>query len=1064
MRFRCLVEGAVLVTAATIFFGLTANAQDSRTVTEPVFPATCSTLQAQQAIVSGEPASETSFDTARLQSALTGCAKGQAVELQTSGTNNAFLIQPITIPTGVTLLVDGGVTVFASRNPADYQVSGAETCGTVGTAGNGCNPLFNIAGNASSTGAGIMGYGVIDGRGEDKLLVNGTASANAWWDIAIQAQEKSGGAQNNFVMLAASKASNFTLYKITFKNSPMFHVTWKGSGSNGLTVWGMKIITPFSARNSDGIDPDGSNITITNSSISDGDDNIAISASSAASNITISNDNTYSGHGISVGSITDGGLSNMMVTNINQAGTAIDNNGIALRLKATPGNGGLLENITYQNICMQNHQTLIVITPVYNGVTTGSSIPQFSNITFTNVHGLTNGLMSIVGFDATHLTTLNLNNFVFDTLTAANLSPAFADDTITLGPGPVSPAFLQSLTGTGVSYNGSVTAQNTAPYPCSASTFTFLVGELYLSTAATTNLSTETVPGPGTVTLNAMLQPAMSQVTYMNSTGTAAPTAAVQFMEGTNVVGTAALGGNGTIASLTLTGVAAGTHTYTAQYPGDSNYAAYPFGSVTVTVSPFSTASTTALMASPSPVQSGSSSVLTATVTGMQSNALPTGMVNFFDGPTMIGSAALGTAASGLAVNATLSTVLNGPGAHSLSAQYIGDANNAASTSSAVTVTVSPTAAPSTTTLTASPSTVQAGSSTALIATVAGTSTTAAPTGTVNFFDGTTMIGSAAAGAASGTKVSAMLSTVLNGPGTHSLSAQYAGDANNGASTSTSVAVTVTAIPTVTTLSLASSSIAASANEALGVTVTSAAGVPSGTVTFFNGTSSLGTATLANGAASLMVVSNTVGLETISAAYSASGNFGASTSSALPLTVVTPLVLGLSPATVTVAAGASGTTTISATPAAGFSGTVNFTCSSPVAYVTCTLTPVSQIISSTAAVQSTLTVSVAATLSQVTPAILRGDSRSIVLSWFLPFGAVSLLGFVRPARRFRRTIYLWMVFLSVAVMGIVGCGGSAAGSSTPPAPSAPSGSQVVTVTVLSEAISQTAQVTVNIGG
>ena len=52
------------------------------------------------------------------------------------------------------------------------------------------------------------------------------------------------------------------------------------------------------------------------------------------------------------------------------------------------------------------------------------------------------------------------------------------------------------------------------------------------------------------------------------------------------MVGTATLGGNGTIASLTLTGVAAGTHTYTAQYPGDSTYAAYSFGSVTVTVSP----------------------------------------------------------------------------------------------------------------------------------------------------------------------------------------------------------------------------------------------------------------------------------------------------------------------------------------------------------------------------------------------------------------------------------------------------------------------------------------------
>src|SRR5271170_5630922 len=484
MRFRCLVEGAALATA-TLIFGCTANAQDSRTVVEPVFPTACSTLQAQQTIANGEPTSETTFDTTRLQSALNACAVGQAVELQTSGTNNAFLIQPITIPTGVTLLVDGGVTVFASRNPADYQVSGAETCGTVGTAGNGCNPLFNIAGNATSTGAGIMGYGVIDGRGEDKLLINGTPSANSWWDIANQAQTN-GGNQNNVVLLAASKASNFTLYKITFKNSPMFHVTWKGA--TGLTVWGAKIITPFSARNSDGIDPSGSNITITNSSISDGDDNVAVSASSASSNITISNDNTYSGHGISVGSFTQGGLTNMLVTNINQAGTAADGNGIALRLKTALDRGGLLQNITYQNICMQNHRSLIVITPLYNS-NSGALIPQFKNITFQNVHGLTNGIMSIAGYDVNHLTTLNLNNFVFDTLTAANLSPAFTFDTITLGPGPVSPSFLQSLTGAGVTYNGSVTAPTTAPYPCSTSTFTYLVGELYLSASANTNLS-----------------------------------------------------------------------------------------------------------------------------------------------------------------------------------------------------------------------------------------------------------------------------------------------------------------------------------------------------------------------------------------------------------------------------------------------------------------------------------------------------------------------------------------------------------------------------------------------
>jgi polygalacturonase len=956
MRFAWITRSAVVGVLAAIST-LAAQGQDTRTVVEPVFPPSCTTLQAQQAILNGEPASETIFDTTRLQAALNSCAVGQAIELQTSGTNNAFLIQPITIPTGVTLLVDGGVTVFASRNPADYQISGAETCGTVGTAGNGCNPLFNIAKNATSSGAGIMGYGVIDGRGEDKLLINGTPSANSWWDIANQA-DVNGGSQNNFVLLAASKASNFTLYKITLKNSAMFHVTWKGA--TGLTVWGTKIITPFSARNSDGIDPDGANITITNSSISDGDDNVAVSASSAASNITISNDNTYSGHGISVGSFTQGGLTNMLVTNINQAGTAADGNGIALRLKTALDRGGLLQNVTYQNICMQNHRTLILITPLYN-TNAGTLIPQFKNITFRNIHGLTRGTMSIAGYDANHLTTLNLDNFVFDGgLTVSNLSPPFTFDTITLGPGPVSPAFLQTLTTSGVTYNGNVSAPATSPYPCSASTFTFLVGELFLSSSTSTNLSSVTVPGPGTVTLNAMLQPAMSQVTYMNSTGTAALTAPVQFFEGTNMVGTATLGGNGTIASLTLTGVAAGAHTYTAQYPGDSTYAAYSFGSVTVTVMPFLAPSTTTLAVVPSPVQAGSNTVLTATVAGTFSTAAPTGTVTFFDGTAMIGSASVGTATSGTTVSATLSTVLNGPGAHSLSAQYAGDSNNAGSTS---------------------PATI----------------------------------------------------------------------------------VTATAVPTATILSLASASVAVGVGDVLTAAVTSSAGVPNGTVTFFSGNTSLGTGTLNNGTAMLTTTSTTVGSETLTASYTPSGNFAGSTSAALMLSVTNPLILTPSPFAVSIAPGASGTVTITASPAIGFTGAVNFACASPVSYITCSLTPASQTIGGTTAVQSTLTLNVAASVTQLKPAARPGVAGTTVYALLLPFGAFALLGFAR-GRSLRKLSLLFALCLSIGfITSVMGCSGGSTPAPIPNKPTAPSGTQVVSVTAKSALATQTIQVTVNIG-
>lgn len=345
-----------------------AFAQDTRTVTEPSIPQACTVLQAQQAIVNGEPANETMSDTARIQAALNAvagtCASGYSVELIANGANNAFLTGPLTLPANVTLVVDGGVTMFGSRNPADYQVStaGAETCGTVGTAGNGCQPLI------SSTGAnsGVMGYGIIDGRGQDKLLINGAPASYSWWDQAGTAQNVS-GSQNNPILVMANGA-NFTLYKITVRNSPMFHIKWSGNITTrtGFTAWGVKVITPFTARNSDGIDPSGANITVTNSSLSDGDDMVAVSASSASQNVTVQNSNTYSGHGISVGSYTQGGLTNMLVQNITQMGTAADGNGGGLRIKTAQDRGGLVQNVTYQNICSANVKSPIYLSPYYN--------------------------------------------------------------------------------------------------------------------------------------------------------------------------------------------------------------------------------------------------------------------------------------------------------------------------------------------------------------------------------------------------------------------------------------------------------------------------------------------------------------------------------------------------------------------------------------------------------------------------------------------------------------------------------------------------------------------------
>ena len=229
---------------------------------------------------------------------------------------------------------------------------------------------------------------------------------------------------------------------------------------------------------------------------------------------------------------------------------------------------------------------------------------------------------------------------IFDTLAQKDFSPAPQNLAITLGPGPVSP-LLTTLTGTNITYTGSVTMPDEAPYPCSLSNFQYLVGELYASTGTTTNLQTTSLNAPTSVTLNAMLQPAMSQVTYASIsgggtyTGTPAPTAPVQFLEGTTVVGTGTLGGNGTIASVTLAGVLPGVHTYTAQYPGDTTYTnPLTFGSVTVTVVGVPT--TTAVVVSGSLVY-GAPTAITATVTPTGTGT-PTGSVQFLDGAVVLGT------------------------------------------------------------------------------------------------------------------------------------------------------------------------------------------------------------------------------------------------------------------------------------------------------------------------------------------------------------------------------------------------------------------------------------------
>jgi len=289
-------------------------AQDSRTVTEPALPPICSSLDAQLS-VSGHSlskADEDKLDTARIQQALDACSKGQGVMLHTHGTANAFLSGPLELREGVTLIVDKGTTLFASRDPALYEKSPG-SCGLVNELGNGCKPLISAQHVA---GAGVMGDGVIDGRGGEKLLGKDVT----WWDLAEQA--RSGGRQQVPRLIVTDFADDFTVYRITLKNSPNFHIVY--SHGDGFTVWGLKIDTPKrGARNTDGVDPGAGskNITITHSFIRTGDDNVAIKGGTGGlTNMTVSHNHFYWGHGMSIGSETNGGVSKIRVFDLSLDG------------------------------------------------------------------------------------------------------------------------------------------------------------------------------------------------------------------------------------------------------------------------------------------------------------------------------------------------------------------------------------------------------------------------------------------------------------------------------------------------------------------------------------------------------------------------------------------------------------------------------------------------------------------------------------------------------------------------------------------------------------------------
>ena len=494
------------------------------------------------------------------------------LKVSSTGAGDSFISGPLTLPSGVTLWLDTGVTLFATRDAVAFSPkAGGPYCAntavssTKGGSSSNCTALIN---GSNLVNSAIVGDGSIDSRAYTEIVatnklyplmkvdmtcsntyvayaagmqapdgaacddggtvVNSKSSARnmTWWDLAYLGNLVENGrtgvaSQSNFRMMVFSYAKNLTLYRITMNNSANFHFV--PSGVDGLTVWGVKLQTPSTAayanpvgnlnplytgalfgednvKNTDAFDPasaskptsvklttgstttsadaisfDGylKNVVFAFNYVSTGDDDIVLKGSANPSpagsglfgvdgnrgvrsdrkwGIMIAHNHIYWGHGISIGSETNSG-----VTNVHAYDNSFDNSEEGLRIKSDYARGGEVSFVYYDHICIRNAMNALLYTPYYStkAVPVSSDtmaaaplFPNFHDIFLSNVRILGTSGVKLQGLEASsggysnpaHPLVISLDNVVADDPQAINLISSDATITVNAVNLPILPS------------------------------------------------------------------------------------------------------------------------------------------------------------------------------------------------------------------------------------------------------------------------------------------------------------------------------------------------------------------------------------------------------------------------------------------------------------------------------------------------------------------------------------------------------------------------------------------------------------------------------------------------
>lgn len=313
-----------------------------------------------------------------------------------------FLTGPITLKSNVTLEIKKGATLLGTSDEKAYYPAGTDTTGPLPSS---LQPLIT---SDHAKNIRISGGGTINGSGQE------------WWTQYNNAKAN-GSSMARPRLIELWNTTGIVIDSVKLENAPQFNVSLENCWH--VKVEYVSIKNPANSPNTDGVDPATCHyVTIEHDTIDTGDDDIAVKSgrydpsdpNAGTSNIFVEYNKIYHGHGVSIGSETNGGVDSMYVENNTFNGTT---NGF--RIKTSRSKGGNIRNIVYENNTMKNVKDPIRFTTYYPHIPSQTdpaqpitkTTPYYHDISVINL--TSSGSPSagyIVGLPEKHMNNINLEN------------------------------------------------------------------------------------------------------------------------------------------------------------------------------------------------------------------------------------------------------------------------------------------------------------------------------------------------------------------------------------------------------------------------------------------------------------------------------------------------------------------------------------------------------------------------------------------------------------------------------------------------------------------------------